>query len=194
MGLTYSFVLLLPQSEEQALFEHLSQAGRIDELPGIGTCLVLDFPLDELILAYLEDLAETINGDSLKSRLPLHKSEHREYFPDDITGRIGCIYLDKKQMPATPYMYAKFTAASSTMSRLFQASPSIRGWFLHLSSRLNATAAFLDLEEQGYEFIYRQGQPITATLTEDLALVQAAASDWQAIVPICQDYIKLFYV
>ncbi|UOG73366.1 hypothetical protein MTX78_14665 [Hymenobacter tibetensis] len=78
------------------------------------------------------------------------------------------------------------------MSWLFQHSLSIKNWFLNLSSALQAEATFLDLRAEGYVFMYRQGRPISAVLTQDMKVGAAAEIDRHAVVAICRDYDRLF--
>ncbi|MBO3273350.1 hypothetical protein [Hymenobacter defluvii] len=196
MGLDYSFVLLIKRSDEQQLLTHISENGSIEQLAEpFGTCVTLNFLLDEVLVDYLNKIVRDRYGDAWTRRLLFNEeSNYPEYFPTHNTGRIGCIYLDIKQVSSSDYSFVSFTAAASGMSRLFQTSPSIKNWFVHLSSMLNARAAFLDLEEQGYHFFYREGCMITAILNEDLEIVQATDSDRQAVTDICHDYAKLFLV
>jgi hypothetical protein len=196
MGLNFRYVMLVKQADEQRLLAHILQAGSIQQLPEpFGTCLTLTFHLDDALLWYLQGSiygAYNAYTDNRKPKFFLNKSEYRDHFPTDTSGRVGCIYLESKQIEASDYSFFSFDAATSAMSRLFQHSLSIRNWFLNLSSMLQAEATFLDLESEGYEFIYRQGQPIVATLTQDLEVKIAAEMDQQAVVAICRDYDNLF--
>ncbi|MCR5889910.1 hypothetical protein LRS06_19465 [Hymenobacter sp. J193] len=195
MGLDYSYVLFIKRSEECLLLTHLSQHGSIEELEEpFGTCVTLDFPLDKAILAYHEKTIRDLYGDAWPWRLLLdRKNYYPQLFPTDDTGRVGCIYLDVKESASGNYCFIRLKAATSCMSRLFQNSPSIRSWFLHLSSLLKTEATFLDMEEEGYHFIYRKGNLTTATVTEDLEAVEAAADDKQALIDICLEYDILFF-
>ncbi|OUJ68582.1 hypothetical protein BXP70_27870 [Hymenobacter crusticola] len=194
MGLDYSYVLLIKRTAEPSLRTHLMEVGSLTQLAApFGTCVTLDFPLDEALVDYLKERIRDHHGDAWPWRLLFQKrSGYPAYFPTPTTGRIGCIYLDIKPVPSSDYAFVSFDAATSRMSQLFQRSASIKNWFVHLSRFVNAKAAFLDTEEQGYEFFYRDGARITATLTEEGELVQAAARDQQAIRAIYHDYAKLF--
>jgi hypothetical protein len=196
MGLNFRYVMLIKQADEPRLLTHLLQVGSIQQLPEpFGTCLTLTFPLDDTLLWYLQGSiygAYSAYAANRKTKFFLNKNEHRDHFPTDTSGRVGCIYLESKQLEASGYSFFSFDAATSAMSRLFQHSLSIRNWFLDLSSVLQAEATFLDLEEEGYEFMYRQGQPIVATLTQNMEVKIAAEIDQQAVVAICRDYDNLF--
>jgi hypothetical protein len=193
MGLDYSYVLLIKQSDEQLLLEHIAQNGSIHELPKpFGTCVTLDFTLDKILTRYLEGSIRDFHRENRARQWTLEKSKNRNFFPTDTTGRVGCIYLEIKRSPLMEYAYASFLAATSDMSRLLQDSPSIREWFIHLSRITNASAAFLDLEEQGFEFIYWQGKSVSATLTEELEVTQNAGLNSRLLVDVCQGYANLF--
>jgi hypothetical protein len=193
MGLDYSYVLLIKQSDEQLLLEHIAQNGSINELPEpFGTCVTLDFVLDDILSNYLKISIRDFYKDSWIKWRPLDKSKYRNFFPTDTTGRVGCIYLEIKHSPLSEYAYASFLAATSTMSKLLQESSSIREWFIRLSRITNASAAFMDLEEQGFEFIYWQGKNISATLNEELEVTQNADLDSQSLIDVCKGYSDLF--
>jgi len=194
MGLDYSYVLLIKRTEEPRLRAHLATVGSLQQFAApFGTCVTLDFPLDEALVDYLKERIRAHHGDTWPWRLLFRKrSNYPEYFPTPTTGRIGCIYLVIKPVPSSDYAFVSFDAATSRMSWLFQRSASIKHWFVQLSRLVNASAAFLDVEEQGYEFFYRDGARITATLTEEGELVQASDRDQQAVRAIYHDYAKLF--
>jgi hypothetical protein len=193
MGLDYSYVLLIKQSDERLLLEHIAQTGSIHELrEPFGTCVTLDFALDNVLTDYLKISIRDFHGDSWTKWRPLDKSKHRNFFPTDTTGRVGCIYLEIKPSPPSEYAYVSFVAATSSMSRLLQDSPSIREWFIQLSRLTNASAAFIDLEEQGFEFIYWQGNSVSATLNEELEVIQNADLNSHLLVNVCQGYANLF--
>ena len=193
MGLNYSYVLLIKQSDEQRLLKHISQNGSIKQLPEpFGTCVTLNFALDEILTHYLKISIRDFNGDSWTRWWPLDKSKYRCFFPTDTTGRVGCIYLEIKPSSPGEHAYVSFTAATSGMSRLLQESPSIRSWFVHLSRVINTSATFLDLEEQGYEVIYWQGNSVSATLNEELEVTQNAGLDSLSLIDVCQGYSNLF--
>jgi hypothetical protein len=193
MGLDYSYVLLIKQSDEQLLLEHIAQTGSIHELPEpFGTCVTLDFALDKILTPYLEVSIRDFNRDSRTRQWTLEKSKNRNFFPTDTTGRVGCIYLEIKPSPPSEYAYVSFLAATSDMSRLLQDSPSIRKWFIQLSRLINASATFMDLEEQGFEFIYWQGNSVSATLNEELEVTQNAGLNSQSLINVCQGYVNLF--
>ena len=44
------------------------------------------------------------------------------------------------------------------MSTLFVSSESIKKWFINFSKRVDAIATFIDVEEERYKFIYREGE------------------------------------
>jgi hypothetical protein len=193
MGLDYSYVLLIKQSDEPLLLEYIAQTGSIHELPEpFGTCITLDFALDNVLIDYLKISIRDFHGDSWTKWRPLDKSKYRNFFPTDTTGRVGCIYLEIKPSPPSEYAYVSFVAATSNMSRLLQSSSSIREWFIQLSRLTNASTAFMDLEEQGFEFIYWQGNSVSATLNEELEVIQNTDLNSHLLVNVCQGYTNLF--
>ncbi|OUJ68777.1 hypothetical protein [Hymenobacter crusticola] len=189
MGLNYSYVLLIQRGEESRLRTFLSQVGAIEPLPApVGTCITLTFPLDPVLLQYLKQAIRKRDGASWKRAFCFRKSAYRDYFPTDTTGQLHGIDLAFQPLAASDYVFVSFTAPTSTMSRLFQHSPSIRRWFEQLSSVLSAKAAFLDLEAQGYDFLYHQGQFVTAIFPEQVSVSIAATTEQQ----ICRAYNALF--
>lgn len=193
MGLDYSYVLLIKQSDEHLLLEHVARTGSITELPEpFGTCVTLDFTLDKTLTHYLEGSIRDFTRANRTRWWPLDKSKNRDFFPTDTTGRLGCIYLEIKHSVPSEYAYVSFVAATSGMSRLLQDSPSIRAWFIELSRITNASAAFMDLEEQGFEFVYWQGDRVAAALTEELVVTQDAGLNAQSLISVCQGYVNLF--
>jgi hypothetical protein len=192
MGLNYCYALLVEKSKELLLRTHILQAGSLEELAApFGTCAVLDFPLDEPLEAYLKKTVRERFGPSWRQTLYFRKRDYREHFPTDTTGRVGCIYVELLPLPADEHMYACFTAATSDMSKLFQQSSSIRSWFRQLSQVAGAKAAFLDLEADGYDFLYYQGHAVAAQLTENLARIQPTALEQQGLVEIARQYAEL---
>lgn len=165
MGLNYSYVLLVAKAEEPTLRAQLAAAGSVTELAApFGTCLWLDFPLDETLLTYLLDTLreqETRRGNQPGAG---NWWEYPASFPSATLGRVGCIYFELLPVPTRAYVYARFTAATTRMSQLFQHAASLKNWFLQLSTTLNAQAAFLDLEAEGYHFFALQGRALRTTL------------------------------
>jgi hypothetical protein len=192
MGLNYCYALLLEKAKEPLLRTHLLQAGSLEELAApFGTCAVLDFPLDEPLEAYLKKTVRERYGLSWQQTRCFRKRDYREHFPTDTTGRVGCIYVELLALPAAEHMYACFTAATSSMSKLFEQSSSIKIWFLGLSQVVGTTAAFLDLEADGYDFLTYQGRAVAARLMEDLAPLQPTTIESQELVEIARQYAEL---
>jgi hypothetical protein len=136
-------------------------------------------------------LADTLRGQYTSRGLeppgPTTRA-YRDYFPTATSGRVGCIYLASQPRPASELVYVCFTAATSSMSRLFQHSASIQHWFLILSQAVHAHAAFLDMEAAGYRFFYWQSRERAATLPGDLSLGPGATGTEQAMAEVCWDY------
>jgi hypothetical protein len=194
MGLNYSYVLVVAPAAEPRLDAYLRQAGSVEQLskPYTGTCLTLDFPLDEALLAYLREDIQRSPDPARSSWARFRKSDYRQHFPTDDTGRVGCLYLDSALDPVSGQLFVEFTAATSRMSRMLQDSSSIRRWFLDLSAELGATATFLHLEADGYRFIDLHGQETAAAVDEDLRVQTATAAERDAVLGLCWGYDTLF--
>lgn len=76
-------------------------------------------------------------------------------------------------------------AATTNMSVLLQASPSIRNWFKETSRVVGAVACLLDLEEQGYQLIY----PDEGELIAENALMKGEGFTYELL----QDYVRGIY-
>lgn len=168
MGLDYRVVILFLAAEEPRFYARLQQAGTMVELPApFGTCVTLDFPLDDVMRAYLaRGLTEEVQRQPGRDAR-LRQRAHAAYFPTEATGRVGCWYLATFRPAGSDAVYVPLTAATTRMSRLLQQSPAIRYWFVDLCRDVHATAAFLDLEAEGYEFFCRAGQAMSVTVDEE---------------------------
>lgn len=159
MGLDYSYIIGLKKANKPKLLYHLQQRATLQK-SDFGDCAIINFQLDRTIVNYLKASIRREEGFNLKTTLLFKKSNFKDYFLDDETGVVGCIYYCEKEIKDDQYVFAIFTAATTSMSILFQESLSIRKWFIELSKEVNATATFIDLEDEGYRFIYKQEQEI----------------------------------
>ena len=118
MGLDYSYVLVIEPSVQEQLLASVRRSGTMEQLPLFGTCVTLNFSLDDALLAYLVDIKS--RDESAHGPGSIDENRDHNYFPTNTTGRVGCIYLESQLDGASELLYVSFTAATSQMSRLFQ--------------------------------------------------------------------------
>lgn len=112
--------------------------------PRLQLNTVIRFPADEYLLAYQAE--EAVHGSQVS---------------------IGIIYLTTWDRPnlLPGCVSVSFTAATTSMSRLFVASPSVRGFFIDLARHVGAHLCILDVEDDGFIALYApQPNPILEQL------------------------------
>jgi len=145
VGLDYSYVLVSEQNEEIKNFIIKHSEEKIN-ISGNDDCLCISFPLDAQIREYFENFDADWKSKCLCD------------FMHDNIGRIGCIYYSRYAIDDLPGYYKhEFTAAISSMSRLFENSPCIKKWFIDLSRASNSIMTYMDLEDSGIKLIYDKG-------------------------------------
>lgn len=192
MGLDYSYVTVIRRTDKPRLMEQLSRKV-ITETLDSGNGVIIDFKLDKTIKDYLMRTIRELEGIRLKTTLLFKKARFRDHFPDDESGRIGFLYMDEKGRDGADYVFVRFTAATTSMSVLLDESVSIKNWFLELSIAINAITTFLDLEHNGYHFIYGNEQGINISLPQEAVDTNIAEED-QFYKSICDEYKALFYL
>ena len=183
MGENYSYVLLVEGSNKKKLWEYLQEKGTWSRALN-SNCLVLPFELDKPITTYIKNRIREERRFYQWGAIALTEQNYPAYITDG-KGRIGCLYVDSYKSKTNKGHFITFMAATTEMSRLLQASSSIRKWFIVSSSVVGAVACFLDLEEQGYQLLYPEEGEIIA---ED-ALMKGEGFAYQLL----QDYIRVVY-
>ena len=108
--------------------------------PGLKLNTSIRFQADEYLLAYRAE--EAVHGSQVS---------------------IGIIYLTTWDRPnlLPGCVSVSFTAATTSMSRLFVVSPSVRGFFIDLARHVGAYLCVLDVEDDGFIALYApQPNPI----------------------------------
>lgn len=189
MGLDYSYITIFKKADKQKLTSRLSLDATINKTD-FGMCSTINFKVDKSILEYLKSIIRQNEGINLRTTLFFKKSRFKDYFSGDF-GKIGCVYIEEKVFPNTNYIFVSFSAATTSMSILFQNSASIKEWFISLSKEVNAVATFLDLEDNGYRFIYKNGQEVDIAFPRD---GEQLSPEQDFYKKICDEYKKATYI
>ncbi len=156
MGFDYSYITVTKKTDKPKLMSFIAQHVTMENT-SYGACATIAFRSDETIRQYLTDsFNESEEEESPDQLLKALNSE---------TTEIGYIYFDIKEVPDAQFIYTRFTAATTNMSLLFCNSDSIKDWFIHFARTVNAIAVFLDLEDQDYKFIFKDGQSADITVS-----------------------------
>lgn len=189
MGLDYSYITIFKKANKAKLAAKLINDATIDDIE-FGKCVTIKFKTDKPILDYLKGLIRRTEGINLRTTLLFKTSKFPDYFEGDF-GKIGCIYIDEKSFSDDEYVMVSFSAATTAMSVLFQNSLSIKHWFISLSAELNALTTFLDLEDNGVKFIYKNGKEVDVDFT---VKTQVVSSDFDFYKKIYQEYDGSMYI
>lgn len=183
MGENYSYVLLVEGSNKRKLWEYLQEEGTWNRVFD-SNCLVLPFELDQPITTYIKNRIREGRKFYQWGAIHLTEQNYPAYIKDN-KGKIGCLYVDSYKSKTNKGHFITFMAGTTEMSRLLQNSPSIRNWFKETSRVVGAVACLLDLEEQGYQFIY----PEEGELIAEDALMKGKGFSYQLL----QDYVRVIY-
>ncbi|MGB3777813.1 MAG: hypothetical protein WA960_05610 [Tunicatimonas sp.] len=121
-------MMVIKGGDKQRVLSHIEQCDAVKS--NFDNCISIDFNLDDAISAFLKQSIRQTGRLSLKNTIFFNKADFRDYFPRENIGRIGCIYLDVKENRTLGVIYLIFTAATTSMSVLFQKSPSVKDWFI----------------------------------------------------------------
>ncbi|WP_153800808.1 hypothetical protein [Foetidibacter luteolus] len=165
MGLDYRYITIIEKSNRERLITKLS-IDATEHKSKFGNCTVIHFKLDKDILHYLKREIQQNERLGYWKNLFFRKSRFNDYFLGDKV-KIGCIYIEEENLSDFDYLIVSFKAASTSMSILFQNSRSIKEWFVDLSKEVNAAVTFLDMEDDGYRIIYKNGMEMEMTFPED---------------------------
>jgi hypothetical protein len=191
MGLDYSYIIVLKQSNRKKLLDNLQRKTTLQKTD-YGECATINFQLDKPISNYLKASIRREEGFNLRTTLLFKKSNFRDYFLDNETGIVGCIFYSEKEAEDNEHVFATFTAATTSMSILFKESLSIRKWFIELSREVNATGTFMDLEDEGYWFIYQNEHEIDLVINS--LEIEPKTSDENFCFNICKAYERVTYI
>jgi hypothetical protein len=178
MGLNYSYeIFVSPQNVFRALVELAELAPRTHRPPPLaltmpgGNQLVVPFtsrfksePVDCSTSGVFELDTSIMFGvdDVVREFFEGHDSEIDEL------GRVavGYIYLTVRFAPALHPHYAslEFTAATSSMSRMFERSASVRAVFTSLAAASGAVCCVLDTESDTFEICWLNGRTTQETV------------------------------
>jgi len=156
MGFDYSYITVIKKIDKPKLTSFIAKHVTMENT-SYGACgATIVFKSDETIRQYLRDsLSELEKDESPNQLLNALNSE---------TAEIGYIYFDIREAKDSPYIFTRFTAATTNMSLLFYESVSVKDWFIDFGENVNAIAIFLDLEDQDYKFIFREGLSVDVSV------------------------------
>ena len=148
MGFDYSFITVIKKIDKPKLTSFIAKHVTMENT-SYGACATIVFKSDETIREFLKDSF---------SELEINESPYQILNAlNNETAEIGYIYFDIKEVKNSEFIYTRFTAATTNMSLLFCNSISVKDWFINFGKNVNAIAIFLDLEEQDYKFIFKEG-------------------------------------
>ena len=173
MGLDYSYMMVIEDNDKERALSYVDQLNVIKR--NFDNCISIDFKLDKTISAFLKQSIKQTNKFRLIDVFLFKKTRFRDHFPGNNIGRIGCIYLGVTESQVSRLTYLRFTAATTSMSMLFQESKSIKGWFVDFSKEVNSIVTFIDLEEQGYRFIYHESSEVDVLILPNGSNYQASS-------------------
>ncbi|MEV6812147.1 hypothetical protein [Micromonospora sp. NPDC051296] len=169
MGIDYGYDLYLPthvvgQALRAAASIARERIGSVDVVVPGGERITLPFrgePADDVDHWSLDAcLFFPVGDEAIRAWAEVERREGRQEHPD-AQGRIwvGSVYLSFWRSCGLRPGYSRldFTVASSSMSRLFEQSASIRGAFIGLAESVGAAFLVLDREGDGDEICWPPG-------------------------------------
>jgi hypothetical protein len=181
--LGYSYITIFKRANKAKLAARLFTDATIDDIE-FGKCATIKFKTDKPILDYTKGVIRRNEGFNLRTTLLFKTSKFPDYFSGDF-GKVGCIYIDEKPFGNDDFLLVSFSAATTAMSILFQNSRSIKQWFISLSVELNAITTFIDLEDNGLNFLYKKGEEVNVVFDD---YTEVTATNYDFYKKIFEEY------
>jgi hypothetical protein len=166
MGLNNTYIITIEEENESKALEYILENCVIREnqlpnpLSAKDNCLSLKVKVDIPIKRYLRNYYRhgRFNSDYQEEKI-----ENR--IKDEYTN-IGCVDIDVKRFNSK--INLRFVCVSSSMSKLFTDSTSIRSWFNELCKATSAQTGIYDRENHYLELFWYKGQPKSFKIGEKI--------------------------